>query len=103
MNEKERRKLWIAKNFGATIIYENMRKKAATTQLNEDSQRRKKINKIIMDGIRVGKGQEEIEKELLSNPEFEKYSIYFKNWINDQYKKSFNCQKGNLDNEQERD
>ena len=103
MYEKNKRNLWLAKNIAIQRILEDM-DRATQHQQNEDTQRRGRINRTIRNGIIAGKSKEEIEEELLSNPEFEKYSIYFKNCINDQFKKSYrSCQKENSDNEQERD
>lgn len=49
---------------------------------NEDTIKRTEIHGIIINGVQEGKTKEEIIS-MLSVDRYEKYSIYFENWIQD--------------------
>lgn len=62
------------------------------------------INGVIETGIKNGKSKLEILLELSSNPRYQKYNQYFRQWINAQYAKKAEIQgKGQKEDEQERD
>ncbi len=66
---------------------ECFRKRLAIKEdVNSDSYIRKEIHATITRGITEGKNKEEIIKEL-SIERYDKYAIYFENWINDKLKK----------------
>ena len=54
--------------------------------VNSDSYIRREIHAAIVKGITEGKEKEEIIKDL-SIERYNKYNIYFENWINDKMKK----------------
>ena len=61
------------------------------------------INGVIETGIKNGKSKLEILLELSSNPRYQQYKQYFRQWINDQYAKKAEIQgKGQKEDEQER-
>ena len=80
-------------------------KRPIKEKVNDDSIiSREIINGVIETGIKEGKNKLEILIELSSNPRYQKYNQYFRQWINDQYAKKAEIQgRGQKEDEQERD
>ena len=69
-----------------TIIGEQTDRRNAL-KCNEDTISRTEIHGIIRSYLNEGKDKEYIIEVLLRNPKYEKFNMYFENWITDKMKK----------------
>ena len=71
----------------ATGIISEMTDRKNAIKCNEDTIIRTEIHGIIVSGVKEGKSQTDIINELSKNSRYEKYHMYFENWIEDKMKK----------------
>jgi len=83
--DRKNKKLNEGINFRRAISQVNQRNNALNR--SEDTIKRIEIQGIITKGIKEGKSKETILKDLY-NGEYEKYSMYFENWIIDRMKRA---------------
>lgn len=87
---EEKRREFLKRNMSINMVHEDLRKKNAKPEPSQDTLTRKEIQKLIEYMISEGKNEEEITAELSNNPNYSKYSIYFKSWIDNKMKKADN-------------
>lgn len=88
---ENKRKEFLGRNASNAAVARDVRRQQyVKPEPSQNTLTRMEIQKLIKDLISKGKNEEEITAELSNNPNYSKYNIYFKSWIDNQMRKADN-------------
>ena len=86
-NVKHKKDIKLTPGANAIKATISMNEKKSALRCNEDTIMRTEIHGIIISHLKEGKEKKEIIDELSHNPRYQKYNMYFENWVTDRMNK----------------